>query len=214
MSGHQLRVMIRCGWRPGPEGAAGRLGSPGAAVAGHPRPFNDVDVFDGPFGTGPPAAPHSGEDHRRPPTAAPSRSTNSPAEVAAASRQHRLVAEDDDTGLNDLASMSPRARLAVRWSNSCGPAGRTAGCTAITYPSIRPGALASGPSVVGPHANKMSAYPSSFFNAVSASTRSPPITGRWSVAGQVREITTLRIPARTSANSRNVALTSGTSSGT
>ena len=52
MSGHQLRVMIRCGRRPGPEGAAGRLGSPGAAVAGHPHPFNDVDVFGGPFGTG------------------------------------------------------------------------------------------------------------------------------------------------------------------
>jgi len=183
--------------RPAPRsrGAAGWLGSPGAAVAGHPHPFNDVDVFGGPFGAGPQprhmrAAITVGPRPRRRyarPTARP--------RSAAASRQHRLVADHDDAGIKRLGSMSSRVRLAVRWSNSCGPAERTAGCTAITYSSTRPGALASGPSVVGPHANKMSASPSSFFNAVSASARSPPITGRWSVAGQMREITTLRIPA-------------------
>ena len=102
MSGHQLRVMIRYGRRPDPEGAAGWLGSPGAAVAGHPHPFNDVDVFGGPFGAGPQprhmrAAITVGPRPRRRyarPTARP--------RSAAASRQHRLVADHDDAGIKRL----------------------------------------------------------------------------------------------------------------
>ena len=142
-----------------------------------------------------PAAPHARGDHRRPPTAAPLRSTNSPAEVSGSftaapsgsgprRRRHQTTWLDEFEGQVG-GEMVEQLR-----------AGREdGGFTAITYSSTRPGALASGPSVVGPHANKMSASPSSFFNAVSASARSPPITGRWSVAGQMREITTLRIPA-------------------